>query len=153
MIANRNKKIALVHVAKKAAGITDEDYLSLLSGAAGIGSLAELEHEGQFLNIMEAFKNLGFTTRPRWPDTWGCTPAQRAKIEAMWRACARDKSGKALQKFIKRIAKVDSPRFLTVGLSRKVILALEQMMIKAGFDPKTGGRLERGSDDTKANEK
>jgi hypothetical protein len=152
MILHKQKKIALIHVAKKAVDITDEDYRSLLFGAAGIESLTELEHEDQFLNIMEAFKNLGFIStkmlnksRPQWTDTWGCTSAQRAKIEVMWRTCARDKSDKALKRFIKRIALVDSPRFLTVGLARKVILALDKMMIKEGFDPQTGGRIVRGT--------
>lgn len=150
MILNKKKKVALIHVAKKTVDLTDEDYRALLFGAAGITSLTELEHEDQFLNIMEAFKNLGFISqkvsgktpsRPPWADTWGGSATQRAKIEVMWRTCARDKSDRALKAFIKRIAKVDNPRFLNVSLARKVILALEKMMFKAGFNPETGERL------------
>jgi hypothetical protein len=59
----------------------------------------------------------------------------------MWQTCARNKTDIALRKFIKRIAKVDHPRFLNMQLARKVIIALEAMMKKAGFDPATGERI------------
>jgi hypothetical protein len=59
----------------------------------------------------------------------------------MWRTCARNKSDRALRSFIKRIARVDHPRFLNVFLARKVIIALGVMMQKAGFDPDTGDRI------------
>jgi hypothetical protein len=58
----------------------------------------------------------------------------------MWKTCARNPSDKALQTFVKRIAHIDSPVFLRPYLARQVILALEDMMRKAGFDPATGGR-------------
>jgi hypothetical protein len=149
-LQNRKAKLSLIHLAKKAVGITDEDYRSLLAGAADVGSAAELEYEHQFDAVMRAFKNLGFKNtvrepgeenRPRRPDAWGGTDAQRAKIEAMWRTCARNKTDKALRAFIRRIAHVDHPRFLRPDLSRKVILALGAMMRKAGFDPATGRRI------------
>jgi hypothetical protein len=150
-ISNRKAKLSLIHIAKNSVGITDEDYRSLLSGAAGIESAAELEYEYQFNDVMKAFENLGFKstrrgeankkTRPLRTDEWGGTPDQRAKIEVMWKTCARNPTDKALRIFIKRIAHVDHPRFLNVGLARKVIIALEVMMRKAGFDPATGRRL------------
>jgi hypothetical protein len=52
---------------------------------------------------------------------------QRVKIEALWRQVARDTSDKALRRFIKRVARVDSPRWRNVQLAQKVILALEAM--------------------------
>jgi hypothetical protein len=149
-LTNRKAKLSLIHIAKDAVGITDEDYRSLLDGAAGVNSAAFIEYEYQFNAVMKAFENLGFKStarsggnkpRPQWPDKWGGTENQRAKIEAMWQACARNKTERALRAFIKRIAKVDSPRWLTVQLARKVILALELMMRKAGFDPVTGKRI------------
>jgi hypothetical protein len=124
----------------------------LLEGAAGINSASEIRFEDQFNAVMKAFENLGFTSwkkqgktdsRPRWPDAWGCSEDQRAKIEVMWRTCARNPNDKALQAFIKRIARVDHPAFLRPHLARKVIIALEDMMRKAGFDPATGGRAVR----------
>lgn len=149
-ISNKKQKIALIHVAKKAVGIADEDYCSLLLGSAGIDSTKYLEYEDQFDAVMLAFKNLGFksqkdngktTSRPQWTDKWSCTEAQRAKIEAMWRICARVPSDRALRTFIKRITHVDHPAFLRPVLVSKVISALNSMMVKAGYDPKTGRRL------------
>jgi hypothetical protein len=145
-ITNKKQKTALIHVAKKAVGISDEDYQSLLLGSAGIDSTKYLEYEDQFDTIMQAFKNLGFksrktASRPQWTDKWGCTEAQRAKIEAMWRSCARVPSDRALRAFIKRITHVDHPAFLRPVLVSKVISALNAMMIKTGHDPKTGRRL------------
>jgi hypothetical protein len=149
-ILNRKEKLSLIHIAKKETGITDEAYRALLDGAAGIGSAAEIAFEDQFIAVMAAFEKLGFkswkkqgktTSRPQRPDTWGCTESQRAKIEVMWKTCARNPSDRALRAFVKRIARVDSPVFLRPHLARKVILALGDMMRKAGFDPDTGGRL------------
>jgi phage gp16-like protein len=149
-IANKKAKIALIHVAKKAVSLTDEEYCSLLIGAAGIDSAKDLEYEYQFDEIMNVFKRLGFVSRKtesksasrfQWTDKWGCTPAQRAKIETMWQTCARVKTDQALRVFIKRITHVDHPVFLRPALANKVISALGSMMIKAGYDPKTGRRF------------
>jgi hypothetical protein len=151
-LINRKAKLSLIHIAKKETGIADDAYRLLLEGAAGIHSAAEIRFEDQFNAVMKAFENLGFTSwkkqgktdsRPQWPDAWGCSEGQRAKIEAMWKTCARNPSGRALRTFVKRIARVDHPSFLRPHLARKVIIALEDMMQKAGFDPVTGGRIAR----------
>ena len=143
-ISNRKAKLSLIHIAKKSVDIDDEAYRSILLGAAGIDSAAELEYEYQFNAVMKAFENLGFkswkkqgkaASRPERPDTWGCTEGQRAKIEVMWKTCARNPGDKALRAFVKRITRVDSPVFLRPHLARKVILALGDMMRRAGFDP------------------
>jgi hypothetical protein len=149
-LTNRKAKLSMIHIAKKDTGIADDAYRIILDSAAGVDSAAKLEFEWQFNAIMKAFENLGFKStqrngkkakRPQWTDEWGGTEDQRAKIEVMWQTCARNKSEKALRAFIKRIARVDHPRFLRVDLARKVILALEKMMQKAGYDPATGKRI------------
>jgi hypothetical protein len=149
-ITKKKEKIALIHVAKKAVGLTDEDYCSLLIGSAGIESAKYLEYEYQFNSIMQAFKKLGFkstkkesksTSNPQWTDRWGCTDAQRAKIEIMWKACARVPSDRALRAFIKRITHVDHPAFLRPALAGKVINALTAMMVKADMTRKPAGDL------------
>jgi hypothetical protein len=135
---NKKNKIALIHVAKKEVGITDEAYCSLLIGAAGIDSAKYIEYEDQFNSVMNALKKLGFESKkkesksislPKWTDTWGCTPAQRAKIEAMWRVCARNPTDRSLRAFIKRITHVDHPAFLRPELASKVINALNKMSV------------------------
>jgi len=150
MITNKRSKMSLIHIAKERCGLDDASYRALLYGAAGIESARDMEWEDQFIAIMDAFGKLGFqswkkegktNSRPRWTDEWGCHAAQRAKIEVMWKTCARNKDEAALRSFIRRIAHVDSPRFLNTFLARKVILALEKMMIAEGYDPVSGGRL------------
>ncbi|MDR3019880.1 MAG: regulatory protein GemA [Treponema sp.] len=151
-ISNRKAKLSLIHIAKKDMGLTDDAYRVLLDGAAGVNSAANLEYEYQFNAVMKAFEKLGFNNnqkrvrknpRPQWDDEWGGTPDQRAKIEVMWKTRARKPTDKALRSFIKRIAKVDHPRFLRVELAQKVIIALEAMIKKTGLDPATGRRIEQ----------
>jgi hypothetical protein len=148
-IVNKKQKIALIHVAKKAVSIGDEDYCSLLMGAAGIESTKYLEYEEQFESIMRAFKLLGFryekkadkTSKPVPGERWGCTEKQQVKIEAMWKLCALNPTEKSLRAFIKRITHVDHPAFLRPNLAGKVINALNAMSAKAGYDPGTGRRI------------
>ena len=145
-LANRKAKLSLIHIAKKSSGIADDAYRILLEGAAGVDSAAKIEYEYQFNAVMKAFENLGFKStmrnggkkpRPQWADKWGGTEGQRAKIEVLWKACARNKTERALRLFIKRITHVDHPRFLTVELARKVILALEAMAQKNAVKKET----------------
>jgi hypothetical protein len=138
-LTNRKSKLSLIHLAKKSVDLPDDAYRILLDGAAGVNSAADIEYEYQFNAVMKAFENLGFKStqrgggkkiRPQWTDQWGGTEDQRAKIEVLWQTCAKNKTEKALRLFIKRITRVDHPRFLNVQLARKVILALEAMARK-----------------------
>jgi hypothetical protein len=129
----------MIHVAKKQLGLDDDAYRSLLQEAAGVSSAADIKYEHEYGRIMYFFEKLGFKItpkprgkriRPQWTEEWGGTQDQRAKIEVLWKANARNKSDFALRAFIKRIAHVDHPRFLNVALARNVILALEAMAQK-----------------------
>ena len=53
----------------------------------------------------------------------------------MWELVARDKSDRALYRFIKRITGADHPRFMGAVEAQKVILALRKMMADAGLNP------------------
>ena len=139
-ITNKKAKLSLIHIAKNSVGIDDAAYRALLSGAAGVNSAALITHEHQFNAVMMALKRLGFKgvqradskkARPQWQDSWGCTEDQRAKIEVLWKTWARNPDEKALRAFIRRIAKVDHPRWLNVYLAQSVILALEAMAQKS----------------------
>jgi len=82
----------------------------------------------------------GFDLSPRRvrPDEQGgATPAQLGYIKGMWAKCARNKSDAALRAFVNRIVKVNSLRFLTPYTAQELILALRDMMEKAGYDPDT----------------
>ena len=51
MITNKKGKLGLIHVARKQCGLDDAAYRALLSGAAGVESSRELEHEDQFRRV------------------------------------------------------------------------------------------------------
>lgn len=57
MIVHKQKKIALIHVAKKTVGLDDVAYRALLLGVAGIASLTEKEHEDQFQDTWRRSRN------------------------------------------------------------------------------------------------
>jgi hypothetical protein len=142
-ISNKKSRMALIHVAKKSAGITDEDYRSLLSGAAGIESAADLEYEHQFNAVMKAFENLGFKsagklkrtdTKSKRSREW-ISARQEYYIRGLWALASRKKDEKSIRALIKRIVKVDDIRFMKKEDAAKVILALRDIAGKAGFDP------------------
>jgi len=141
---NRRKKlIQLIHIGKAELGMNDEAYRVFLSGHCGRDSAAKMTIR-QLEQVLKALRNNGFTQTPnrvRQEEKGRATSAQLEYIKGMWQKCARNKSEAALAAFVKRIARVDALRFLDVELARKVILALREMMFKAGFDPDTSEPL------------
>jgi hypothetical protein len=138
--ADRRKKlILLIHVGKAKLGMNDDAYRAFLDGACGKDSasrmtIRELEH------VLRTMRGQGFEQSPRRvkPEDQGmANAAQLEYVRGMWQKCARNKSDAALLAFVNRIAGVKSLRFLTVRTAQKVILALRDMMVKAGFDPDT----------------
>jgi len=144
-LSNRQNKLAMIHVAKKAVGIPDDAYRHLLEGAAGVRSAAEMEFEGQFKAVMKAFENLGFkgpahrgikkTDTRRGRNREFITARQEYYIRGLWDLASRRRSESSLRAMIRRIAGVDDVRFLPLKSAQKVILALRDIAEKAGFDP------------------
>jgi hypothetical protein len=124
----------IIHVAKAQLKLDDNAYRALLSGAAQVDSASDIRTPAQFAAVMEAFKNLGFVSlgTPRGsakarPGRWGCTPAQRGRILALWHQKARNPTMPALAAFVKRTTGVDSFAFLVNREASKVIVALEKL--------------------------
>jgi hypothetical protein len=141
---NRRKKlIQLIHVGKGKLGMNEEAYRAFLTGACGRDSAAKMTVR-QLEQALKAMRKNGFDQPPRRvkpEEKGGANLAQLEYIKGMWRKCARNKSDAALLVFVNRIARVKALRFLTVYTARDVILALREMMIKAGFDPDTSEAL------------
>ncbi|MDR2020494.1 MAG: regulatory protein GemA [Treponema sp.] len=55
-------ELARIHILKKEMGITDEDYRSLLSGAAGVDSAAEIETPDQYYKVITALRRYLLST-------------------------------------------------------------------------------------------
>ncbi|OHD22794.1 MAG: hypothetical protein A2Y38_20215 [Spirochaetes bacterium GWB1_59_5] len=117
-----------IHTAKRDVGLDDATYRALLEGAAGVTSAKDIVSTSDFKKVMHAFDVLGrkpktglFSTR------WACAPGQQSMILALWLNVGHDQHERALSAFVKRIAKVDTPRFLTKELATEVIIALKTM--------------------------
>ncbi|MCL2197197.1 MAG: regulatory protein GemA [Treponema sp.] len=141
----RKKLIQLIHIGKGKMGMNEEAYRAFLSGSCGRDSTKKMTIR-QLEQALKAMRKNGFehtalavkTPNRVQPLEKGlATLDQLEYIKGMWAACARNKSEAALIAFVKRIARVDALRFLNVELAQKVILALRDMMFKAGFDPDT----------------
>jgi hypothetical protein len=137
---NRRKKlIQLIHVGKSKMGLSDDAYRAFLDGICGQESCADMTLR-QLTAVLKAMRGNGFEQAHRRvrPEEKGMANlAQLEYIKGMWQKCARNKSDDALLAFVNRIARVKSLRFLTVETARQIILALRDMMSKAGFDPDT----------------
>lgn len=125
-------KLKLIHIAKRALGMTDEDYRALLLRVAGVKSSSDLTLEG-FDAVMAEFNRLGFvhTKSKRKPKGAGGTapnrptPAQWRLIEDRAKRVGYD--GLEDPRFIawvKPRGKVEHPRFLDMNGAQRVIGAL-----------------------------
>jgi len=140
----RNRLVQLVHVGKATMSLSDDAYRALLEGITGKKSCADMTGR-QLEAVLRAMRRSGFAQLPERvrPEEQGtASPGQLEYVKGMWHKCARNKSDAALLAFVDRIAGVKSLRFLTAHTAQKVILALRDMMAKAGFDPDTSEKLE-----------
>ncbi len=133
----RARLIRLIHVGKGKLRLSDYDYRAILEGVSGKTSSAELT-VAELEQVLKGMKSLGFTVKKlpvKSLDRGRANEAQLAYIKGMWELVSREKTERALNRFVGRIAGVDHLRFLDVAGAQKVTLALRSMMIKAGYDP------------------
>lgn len=125
-------KRALIHTAKRALGMADDNYRALLLRHGGVKSSSDLTLEG-FDAVMAEFKRLGFTSTKseRKPKGAGGTaptrptPAQWRLLEDRAKQVGYD--GLEDRRFIawvKPRGKVEHPRFLDRYGVQRVIAAL-----------------------------
>ncbi|MDR0639532.1 MAG: regulatory protein GemA [Spirochaetaceae bacterium] len=135
----RKNLIRLVHTGKVKLGWDEDTYRAFLWGVCGKETAADMSVR-ELCDAANGMRRAGFAEkalRVRPEERGRATLSQLEYIKGMWAVCARNKSGRALGAFVRRIAHVDAMRFLTVETARNVILALRDMMEKAGYDPDT----------------
>jgi hypothetical protein len=125
-------RLALIHTAKRALNMAEDDYRALLLREGGVNSASDLTLEG-FDAVMAGFNRLGFTstTTKRKPKGAGGAAPDRPTA-AQWRlledrAKAVGYSGLEDPRFIawvKPRGKVEHPRFLDMNGAQRVIAAL-----------------------------
>lgn len=134
----RSKIIQLIHIAKSQIGLSEEDYRAVLESTTKKTSCSDMSLF-ELNEVLKAMKKLGFKVKKletREEEIgWDASKAQMDYIKGMWELVARDKSDRALYKFIKRITGADHPRFMRSVDSQKVIVALRKMMVSAGLNP------------------
>ena len=144
----KQKQLAIIHLAKKQLGLDDEAYRAILSGA-GISSAKDIESDTQFNMVMGAFMRLGFLPsghkinkgRSTVPNSPGMiTRPQDYYIKGLWALASRAKDERSLRRMVKRIGKVDDVSFLSRRNASALILALRDICWKAGFNPDEEGK-------------
>ena len=135
---DRSKIIQLIHIAKAQLGLSESDYRAILESTANKTSCSDMT-VFELNEVLKAMKKLGFKVKKletREDELgWDASKEQMDYIKGMWELVARDKSDRALYKFIKRITGADHPRFMRSSDSQKVIIALRKMMADAGLNP------------------
>ena len=67
---DRRRRLATIHAAKRSLGLDDDAYRSLLAGAAGVESAAELKTDRQFAQVMQGFRAAGWRGSGRLSGQW-----------------------------------------------------------------------------------
>lgn len=130
MISNAQK--AVIHVAKTALRLRDEEYRALLKAEAGVASSADLDAAG-FERLMKRFEKLGFVSTAkqrrrsrRVPAPAGmATPDQLALIQELYRQLGWSEVARQMG-FSKRCCKKAFPQTRTDA--NKVIEGLKAMI-------------------------
>jgi len=138
--ALRKLRIRLIHTGKKALGLDDDAYRAMLLRLTGQSSSKELDLEA-LEAVVEEMRRKGFKAEPRK----SLAMPQQRKIAAMWaelyrEGAVKDGSPRALDRFVKRVAGVDSVRFLVPGDANKVIEALKAWQGRIGQGRDRSGR-------------
>lgn len=126
------KKIALVHVARRDLGLSDEEYRAILQRQGGVSSAAELDEFG-FEHVMRYVTALGFRsdwTRRTFGDRPGmASPAQIDHIRQLWRNYLghEDEADAALNAWLDHFHHISALRFVDAEKAGKVIPALRVM--------------------------
>lgn len=132
---NRNAILAKIHIAKQQLKIDDDDYRALIANLTEGKTSCKDCTERELGIIMDALTGLGF--KPAKPKVKlsppvSDKPTQADKIRAMWidlyqKGIVKNRGDDALQKFTKRLTKVDRVEWLDHPQAVAVITALTKM--------------------------
>ena len=120
------KQIQIIHIAKQQLGLDDEIYRNILA-QYGATSSKELS-SAQALRLIKYFQEAGFRIRVKYREGM-ITPKQISYLKYLWRSNpkVRNKSVEALEKYVKRIIKIDRLEWIPIDRVHKVIKAIENI--------------------------
>lgn len=138
--------IKVLHTAKNALGLDDDNYRVILQSSAGVDSAAKITSWAQYESVLASFKVLGFTckgshgARVKKTESGKRSPhmisyRQEYYIRGLWSLASRAKDEASLRAMVQRVGGVDDISFLTKLKAADVITALRDICTKAGFNP------------------
>lgn len=131
-MSTRKSLIAMVHIGKTRMGMDEETYRAWLNQRTGKQSCSEMSFE-ELSRLVAELRTQGALTESRSKVIGG--RGGNRPTEAQWnfaRHYARQLGldggieGQGFATFVKRIAKVENPRFLTKATMQKVLTGLEK---------------------------
>lgn len=136
----RRRELAMIHIAKSQLGLDDDVYRDLLWTIGRVTSAADLDWSGR-KQLLEHLKKCGFKPRPPKAKAQGRElmgdDEQSRMILTLWQGLhaagvVKDASEGALAKWIKRMTRVDSPRWLRADQKSMLIEALKKWNDRPG---------------------
>lgn len=128
------KQIALLHVAKRELGLSDERYRDILFRLCACESSKFLDQDG-FDLVMQCFSALGFKSswnEKNFGHRYGmATPNQVRYIRKLWSAYRKpeiEDGDASLNKWLSRYHHVSALRFVSEEMASKIIPALKAMV-------------------------
>lgn len=133
-MSNRISALQKIHIAKKALGLSDDDYRMVLESVTGRDSCGKMS-DRQLNKVLDHFKGKGWKpTRPKkfMPKS---KHAEVRLIYALWWElfqsgmldCKKSQVRSALQKFVHKMTGIDNPEWLEGRNAQNVIEALKAM--------------------------
>ncbi len=133
-MTTRKSLIAMVHIAKSRMGMDDETYRDWLAKNTGKRSSSDLSDK-QLATLVQTLRTAGYLDEAPAAARVIAGKGANRPTDAQWKT-ARGLAkkigldggldGEAFASFVKRITKVDSPRFLTKASMAKVLIGLEK---------------------------
>lgn len=137
----RNKLIAVIHVAKKQLGLTEDIYRDILFATTEKESLKDMNID-DLNKVIKAFEDQGFKKKSNSKRTGSVrrTKSRHVKlIRALWISLyqlgeVKNPSENALNAYAKRMTKVDNLHWLPPHKEDSVIASLRDWMKRAGYE-------------------
>lgn len=133
-MTTRKSLIAMVHIAKGRMGMDDETYRAWLEKQTGKKSSADLS-DNQLALIVKSLRAAGLLDEPAAKAKVIAGKGANRPTDAQWKTARGlvkkigldgGLDGDEFATFVKRITKVDSPRFLTKASMANVLIGLEK---------------------------
>lgn len=130
MIMTRQKLLQLIHVAKRDLAMPDDSYRAIVRQIGGKDSAADLS-DRDLDKLLKHLKRCGFKVRAKGSQRPLALDGQSSAIRAIWLQLAdmgvvRDRSEKALGKYVHRMTGVDALQWLSIEQASAVIEQLKK---------------------------